>query len=205
MRPASRQPRTCKPRGGRSPRRVRALAHAGKAARLWRAADSVNQAFVLRSPLSGVVVERQLNPGQELRPDAAPPTGLFVISDPSQLWFVLDVSDKDLARYGPASKSASPQPPWATSEWRAHYARRGCRRPQTRPSRCAARSANAERRLKAEMFVTGDIKVPAGIGLLVPGKAVYLRGEQYFVFVDAGTAASSAGRCAWARPATAIR
>jgi len=36
------------------------------------------------------------------------------------------------------------------------------------------------------MFVTAEIKVPAGIGLLIPGKAVYLRGEQYFVFVEAG-------------------
>jgi len=142
---------------------------------------------VLRSPLSGVVVERQLNPGQELRPDAAPPTGLFVISDPSQLWFVLDVSDKDLGAVRPGvqvSLSTAALGDERVAGRITHVA--DVVDPQTRTIKVRGTVANAERRLKAEMFVTGDIKVPAGIGLLVPGKAVYLRGEQYFVFVDAG-------------------
>jgi cobalt-zinc-cadmium efflux system membrane fusion protein len=45
---------------------------------------------------------------------------------------------------------------------------------------------HSDPRLKAEMFVTAELKVPAAKGLLVPSRAVYLRGEQYFVFVDAG-------------------
>jgi cobalt-zinc-cadmium efflux system membrane fusion protein len=45
---------------------------------------------------------------------------------------------------------------------------------------------NAERKLKAEMFVIARVRVPATTGLLVPAKAVYLRGEQSYVFVDAG-------------------
>src|SRR5467141_3615538 len=151
------------------------------------AADSVNQAFVLRSPLSGVVVERQLNPGQELRPDAAPPTGLFVISDPSQLWFVLDVSDKDLGAVRPGVEvnlSTAALGDERVAGRITHVA--DVVDPQTRTIKVRGTVANAERRLKAEMFVTGEIRAPAGIGLLVPGKAVYLRGEQYFVFVDAG-------------------
>src|SRR3989475_220109 len=137
------------------------------------AADSVNQAFVLRSPLSGVVVERQLNPGQELRPDAAPPTGLFVISDPSQLWFVLDVSDKDLGAVRPGVQvnlSTAALGDERVAGRITHVA--DVVDPQTRTIKVRGTVANAERRLKAEMFVTGDIKVPAGIGLLVPGKAV---------------------------------
>ncbi|HSU62702.1 MAG TPA: efflux RND transporter periplasmic adaptor subunit, partial [Burkholderiales bacterium] len=147
----------------------------------------VNQAFVLRSPLSGVVVERQLNPGQELRPDAAPPTGLFVISDPSRLWFVLDVSDKDLGAVRPGvevSLSTAALGDERVAGRITHVA--DVVDPQTRTIKVRGTIANAERRLKAEMFVTGEIRVPAGIGLLVPGKAVYLRGEQYFVFVEAG-------------------
>src|SRR6266850_1736176 len=58
--------------------------------------------------------------------------------------------------------------------------------PQTRTIKVRGTVKNSERRLKAEMFVSAEIKVPAGIGLLIPAKAVYLRGEQYFVFVEAG-------------------
>jgi len=151
------------------------------------AASNVNQAFALRSPLAGVVVERQLNPGQELRPDAAPPTGLFVISDPSHLWFVLDVSEKDLRAVRPGVEVRLATA--ALDEERVygritHVA--DLVDPQTRTVKVRGTVKNSERRLKAEMFVTGEIRVPAGIGLLIPGKAVYLRGEQYFVFVEAG-------------------
>ena len=151
------------------------------------AAADVNQAFVLRSPLSGVVVERQLNPSQELRPDAAPQGGIFVISDPSRLWFVLDVSDKDLGAVRPGievSLSTAALGDERVAGRITHVA--DIVDPQTRTIKVRGALANAERKLKAEMFVTGEIRVPAEIGLLVPGKAVYLRGEQYFVFVDAG-------------------
>ena len=43
-----------------------------------------------------------------------------------------------------------------------------------------------DERLKAEMFIVGKIKIPAPGGFLVPARAVYLRGEQHYAFVDAG-------------------
>ncbi len=151
------------------------------------ATADVNQAFVLRSPLPGVVVERQLNPSQELRPDAAPQGGIFVISDPSRLWFVLDVSDKDLGAVRPGVEVSLSSAALGDERvaGRITYVA-DVVDPQTRTIKVRGTIANAGRKLKAEMFVTGEIRVPAGIGLLVPGKAVYLRGEQYFVFVDAG-------------------
>src|SRR5207302_112356 len=39
--------------------------------------------FTLKSPISGTVVERNLNPGQELRSDTSGAPPLFVISDPT--------------------------------------------------------------------------------------------------------------------------
>ena len=36
------------------------------------------------------------------------------------------------------------------------------------------------------MFVTAELKVPAAKGLIVPARAVYLRGEQYYVLVEDG-------------------
>ena len=64
--------------------------------------DTIDQVCPLKSPLDGVVVERNINPGQEVRPDQmlanAPQffSPLFVVTDPTRMWVLLDVSDKDL-------------------------------------------------------------------------------------------------------------
>jgi cobalt-zinc-cadmium efflux system membrane fusion protein len=36
------------------------------------------------------------------------------------------------------------------------------------------------------MYVVGELRVPAPGGYLVPARAVYLRGEQHYVFVENG-------------------
>src|SRR5579864_474813 len=56
-------------------------------------AGGVDQRFVLRSPIAGVVVDRAINPGLEVRTDAPGP--LYVISDPSRLWVYLDVRSEE--------------------------------------------------------------------------------------------------------------
>jgi cobalt-zinc-cadmium efflux system membrane fusion protein len=50
--------------------------------------------FVLRSPLSGTISERQVNAGSEVRPDASDP--LFVITDPQHLWVLVDLPERQL-------------------------------------------------------------------------------------------------------------
>ncbi len=50
--------------------------------------------FALHSPISGIVTERNINPGMEVRPDL--PTPLFVISDLDQLWVQMDIFEKDI-------------------------------------------------------------------------------------------------------------
>lgn len=64
--------------------RIKALGHVASDGR-----------FALRAPLDGVVAERHLNPGQELRPDAADPA--FVITDPAFLDVVADVAESELS------------------------------------------------------------------------------------------------------------
>lgn len=53
-------------------------------------------AYILRSPLAGVVVERNLNPGMEFRADQAT-APLFVVTDPGSLWIQIDAGEADLA------------------------------------------------------------------------------------------------------------
>lgn len=51
--------------------------------------------YELRAPIAGVVAERSINPGVEARPDL--PNPLFVITDPSHLWVIVDLPERNLA------------------------------------------------------------------------------------------------------------
>jgi cobalt-zinc-cadmium efflux system membrane fusion protein len=68
---------------------------------------TVDGLFPLKAPLSGLVVEKRINPGQEVRPDqilANDPNvikPLFVISDPKRLSVVLDVTELDIGGLKP--------------------------------------------------------------------------------------------------------
>src|SRR5207253_1855883 len=73
-------------------------------------AASTNHNFLLPSPLTGVLVERNVTPGQEVRPDqmlanmpqiTAP---LFVVTDPSRLWILIDASEDDLPHLKPGQR-----------------------------------------------------------------------------------------------------
>ena len=70
-------------------------------------ADSLDEIFVLRSPLAGTVVDKSTSAGQEVRPDqmlanmpeiTAP---LFVVSDPAHLWIQIDATEVDVPRLQP--------------------------------------------------------------------------------------------------------
>jgi cobalt-zinc-cadmium efflux system membrane fusion protein len=147
----------------------------------------VDQQLSLRSPIGGVVVERNLNPGQELRPDTQGDKALFVVSDPSKLWFVLDVADKDLGGLKPGLEVQLGGSSLGEQRIPGHILYvADLVDPQTRTVKVRGVVDNSDHRLKAEMFITAELKMPAAKGLLVPSRAIYLRGEQNFVFVDAG-------------------
>jgi cobalt-zinc-cadmium efflux system membrane fusion protein len=50
--------------------------------------------YILRAPIDGVISERQVSAGSEVRPDAALP--LFVITDPSHVWVQVDLPEQQL-------------------------------------------------------------------------------------------------------------
>lgn len=149
--------------------------------------DIVDQQLALRSPVEGVVVERNLNPGQELRSDVQGDKALFVVSDPSRLWFILDVTEKDIGSVRPGTEvriaSTSLGDDRVTGKI-VHVA--DVVDPQTRTVKVRGTVEATDERLKAEMYIVAKVHVPATSGFLVPARAVYLRGEQYFVFVDEG-------------------
>jgi cobalt-zinc-cadmium efflux system membrane fusion protein len=139
--------------------------------------------FVLKSPMSGTVVERNLNPGQDLRPDQ-PGAPLFVVTDPSHLWASLDAHEGDL-RYlhagAPIAVESNQLPDQAFA---------GSLRqlsdfvdPVTRTVKLRGDVPNPARALKAEMFISARIHLPKADLPSVDARAVYLSGARRYVFL----------------------
>ncbi len=155
------------------------------------AAGNVDGLFVLHAPLGGVVVEKNLNVGQEVRSDqmlanmpqlSAP---LFVVSDPGRLSIVLDATEHDLAVLRPSLtfQIRTAAFPGRTFPGRVEWISDALD-PATRRLTVRGAVDNADRLLKAEMFVTVEFEAAAGPGLAVPANAVIMKGDRHFVFVE---------------------
>jgi membrane fusion protein, heavy metal efflux system len=155
--------------------------------KLYGNSQNVDQRFNLVSPVAGVVVERNLNPGQELRPDQ-PGAPQFVITDPSHLWVQLDAAEADLKRLKPGaalviSSNQYPDDSFAGEiKQIADYID-----PTSRTLKIRGLVPNSDRRLKAEMFVNARIALAKNEFPTVPEKAVFLEGIRHFVFVKTGS------------------
>jgi len=167
---------------------TRARAEADRASRrlagLGGAGDGT---YTLRSPLAGIVVERNLNPGLEFRPEQSGDP-LFVVTDPTSLWIRLDASEADLAALKAGEKISLQVKQYPNERFAGVIRHVGdFVDPATRTIRVRGDVPNADRRLKGGMFVTALIELPPTQALLVPVAAVFLIGEQRYVFVEEAT------------------
>jgi cobalt-zinc-cadmium efflux system membrane fusion protein len=149
--------------------------------------DSVDQNFSLASPIDGVIVERNINPGQELRTDLqlSNMPAMFVITDPARLWVQLDAAESQLASLRPGKKVQLRSAAWpdqtfaATLENISDFIDAASRTVKVRGS-----VENRERKLKGEMFVTAELQESPGADLQISEKALLLVGDSYYVFVE---------------------
>jgi cobalt-zinc-cadmium efflux system membrane fusion protein len=151
---------------------------------LYGSAGSVDQQLALRSELAGVVVERNLNPGQELRSDGgnAP---LFVISDPTSLWVLIDAREADLADLQPGKSVRLNITSLPDLQVQATVrAVTDQIDPLTRTLKVRAEVANPQRLLKSEMLAKAHYERRVRDAVAVPASAVFLRGSQHYVFVQ---------------------
>jgi cobalt-zinc-cadmium efflux system membrane fusion protein len=167
---------------------IRAQAEADRASRrlagLGGASDGT---YTLRSPLAGIVVERNLNPGLEFRPEQSSDP-LFVVTDPTSLWLRLDASETDLAALKAGEKISLQVKQYPNERFAGVIRHVGDFVDQTtRTVRVRGEVPNPDRRLKGGMFVTALIELPATQALLVPSAAVFLVDEQRYVFVEEAT------------------
>ncbi len=148
----------------------------------------VNQQLMLASTIGGVVVERNLNPGQELRPDqsGAGVAPLFTVSDPSSLWVQIDARESDIASLKPGSAFEVVVPSLGGQVFQAVVKAAGDYiDPITRTIKVRGLIANPKRLLKAEMLVTARIwrQLPAQ-SVSIPATAALLYGAKHQVFVQ---------------------
>ena len=151
------------------------------------AAGAVNQQLALQAGVSGLVVERNLNPGQELRPDQSGPgtPALFVLTDPTSLWVQIDARELDAGtlRPGTVFELVIPSLPGQKFEGRV-LASADYIDPATRTIKVRGVVANPQRLLKAEMLATARIERVMGAGVLIPAQAVSLQGTTHTVMVQ---------------------
>ncbi len=155
--------------------------------RLYGGGEAVDSTFALRSPIAGTVVERNINPGQELRPESATANmpAMFVVTDPTRLWVLLDATERDLPllRAGRIVTFKSSAYPDDTFEAQID-AVSDFIDPQSRTIKVRGSTANEDRRLKGEMYVVARAEVPVRPGVSVPAKAVFLLGNRHYAFIE---------------------
>jgi len=160
------------------------VARASARTSLYGGGGAVNQQLAVTASMGGVVVERNLNPGQEVRTDGAGPA-LFVVTDPSTLWVQIDARESDLAslRPGDAFTLQVAAYPGATFEGRV-TATADTIDPVTRMIKVRGAVPNADRRLKAEMLATARVQAARSTGCMIPAAAVTLNGTTHTVYVQ---------------------
>jgi len=128
---------------------------------LYGGGSDVDVSLALRSPIAGVIVERNINPGEELRLESAGPgvPALFVAADPSQLWLQRDATECDLPYLKPGAVvdlglNAYPDEPFKARI----VAIADFPDPGTRTNKVRGLVPNLGRRLKGDMYVTGVVR-----------------------------------------------
>jgi len=148
-------------------------------------ATDVNGIFLLKAPVAGVLVEKSVNPGQEVRSEQVGDKPLFVISDPARLWLFLDVTEADVGSLTPGQDVLirARGLPDATFHGHVEIIGEGLD-PATRTIKARCIVDNPDKRLRAEMYVSADIAAPTAAGVDIPTKAVFLKDGRHFIFIE---------------------
>ena len=155
--------------------------------RLYGGSSSVNQQLGLMASINGTVVERNLNPGQEVRPDQSGPgvPALFVVTDPTSLWVQIDARESEIGTLKIGSTFELVVPSLGGQKFEGHVtAAADFIDPATRTIKVRGVVANPNRLLKAEMLATARIERQLGAGVLIPSQAVSLLGTKHTVMVQ---------------------
>ncbi|MCX5742051.1 MAG: efflux RND transporter periplasmic adaptor subunit [Proteobacteria bacterium] len=147
--------------------------------------DGSGSTFTLRAPIAGTVIARRATVGSVAQPGAEP---LVEIGDPSALWIVADVFERDLANVHTGAGVAI-ELPTAAKPAHGHVVAIGSAVSgvsRTAPVYIAV-DDRAGDDLRAGMFARAAIEEPAGRGVVLPVEAVLVKdGKRTIVYVESG-------------------
>ena len=141
--------------------------------------------FLLRAPLAGEVIARNVNPGTEVNGQSS--GELFTVGSLDDVWVFADVFEVDLPQVRPGapvtvSVVAYPDRKFeGRIDWIS-----GALDPVTRTARVRCTLANPDRALKPEMYATAAIAVPRTRALAIPREALLRLGDQTVVIAVLG-------------------
>jgi len=163
------------------------VARAQARTQLYGGGNAVTQQLGMSATVSGVVVERNLSAGQEVRPDQGGPGSLplFVVTDPRSLWVQIDAREADVASMQPGTTISLSLPNFPGQSFTAKITATGdFIDSNSRTVKVRAVIDNSQRMLKAEMLGNARFERTLENGVLVPSRAVQLRGSQYWTYVQ---------------------
>ncbi len=149
--------------------------------------DLVSQGYVLRSPIDGEVLTRNLAPGMEVQGQYGGGTAveLFTIGELDPIWILSEVYEVDIPKVNHQTQVEAELVAYGnrkfegTVDWIS-----ATLDPTTRTARVRAIVPNPTHELKPEMFATVSIRVPGTTALTVPRSAILHFGETTMVFVQ---------------------
>lgn len=166
---------------------LQALAETRRAALRMKnlnASGNENGRFALKAPIAGVVADKQVNPGLEVRPDL--PNPLFVITDIGRLWVVADVPERSVAAIKPGQAVSIETDAYPNERFAATVDRVGLALdPATRRVQVRCAVQNLQHKLKPEMFARVFFLADGGKkGVRVPNTSLIADGLHSYVFVE---------------------
>jgi cobalt-zinc-cadmium efflux system membrane fusion protein len=151
--------------------------------------QKVTSRFEMKSPLTGIVVERNVTPGQSIGGDSG--QVLFTVADLDMLQVVADVYERDLAYLALVKEGQSAKvsvEAYPDVNFPATVATIGdVVDPTSRTIKLRAWVNNKDHRLKPEMFARLHVQVGESTPLLmIPREAVLVEDGRQFVYVVEG-------------------
>lgn len=142
-----------------------------------------NESFTLKAPMAGMVVDRQINVGNEVRPDA--PNPLFIITNPDHLWAMIDLPERDLSKVSLGQALSIKVDAYPDEEFQGKVQSIGTmldpvsRRVQVR---CSVESKG---KLRPEMYAkVTPLNMAQQKVIRIPNSALITEGLYSFVFVE---------------------
>ena len=143
-----------------------------------------NGVFNLRTPIAGIVADRQINPGLEVRPDLQNP--LFVITDIQRLWVIADVPERSIGNIKPGQDVSIETDAYSDERFEARVDRVGIALdPGTRRVQVRCTVANPKAKLKPEMFARIRFLADGSKkAVRLPNTALFVEGIHTFAYVE---------------------